>query len=1019
MTPSRLPSPCRPSRARPGSLLAAGIALVLCAGPAMAQAPAPTQAAAVPAREFDIPAQPLDAALTRLADQGELRILFASADAAGVRSRALSGRYTAEEALSRLLAGTPLAWRWQEPGIAVVEKRPADGIVLGTLQVEGRRLQGAGGGAPAAEAIYEAPRALSVVTREDMDRIPVRHAAELIEATPGVASAVNRLDPALSINIRGMQDFGRVNMMIDGMRQNFVRNGHQQRNGQMYIDAELLSGVTIERGPRNDVHGMSAIAGQVNFHTLDFADLIRDDGGYGLRLRGNGGLGGEGNGVDFIGSAAGAAKLGERWRVLAARSRRSIGDYDVGRRGDAGWWGDALLTDLEDYEALTGLQTIRFASQKQDSDLFKARFDVGDGQWLQFTYIGTGLDYANLSEQRASALDLAVGESPWRRSGDARVDTESYALDWRWAPPGSDWIDLRAKIYTVDTRNRNRTEPRYPATLFGFTNAQYEAMGLGEDYIGTYIDGLWDRGQCEGDSIAGSIATACTYGIGLNQRIRTETRGLQLDNTSRFDVGDSALLTANYGLEYFRDEAGSTITRDHEGRTIEHYNQYGQGESLNPEGKRAMASAFANLTLEDDFYTVSAGLRYDRYSLEGDTQVPGTRSVYRTRYDQYLAYMCTRSGDYFVERCGNAREFGEPWVIDNQPNYYTSGNFSPRWVDSTGLYDYRVDRSQGKWLPALAAAIRPTRWLELYANWGRSWRPPAINETLMAGSHPGDNFAYMYSNPNLDPETSRTWEMGANLAFEGVFAQGDALFLKLGYFDTRADDYVITTLNNNTPGTGTNALFGLGKTAFVNNRAPTRFRGIELEGRYDAGPVYAQFSYIRYVGGDNRFCQDLYFAGAGDSKYDRPDENGVYPEPHRMAVEAGYDSWQAWADDQVVCDDTVGVFNSIAGRPLDKGHLVLGTRLFDRRLDTGLRLTYSGSGGFLGNAYGAAYRDVDVWHSYTLLDWYASFRVNANLKLFASVENLRDRNYVDTGADHLAWVAAPGRTTQVGFEWSF
>ncbi|WZB73849.1 hypothetical protein WJ972_21555 [Achromobacter insuavis] len=130
-----------------------------------------------------------------------------------------------------------------------------------------------------------------------------------------------------------MQDFGRVNMMIDGMRQDFVQNGHMQRNGEMYVDSELLSEVEVERGVVHGVHGTGAMAGSVDFRTLDFGDVLREGRDIGLRLRGTSGMGHQGNGVNFFGSAAGAARAGERLEVMAAVSRRSIGDYRIGTRG--------------------------------------------------------------------------------------------------------------------------------------------------------------------------------------------------------------------------------------------------------------------------------------------------------------------------------------------------------------------------------------------------------------------------------------------------------------------------------------------------------------------------------------------------------------------------------------------------------------------------------------------------------------------------------------------------------------
>lgn len=71
------------------------------APPAWGQA-APSTAA----RSFDIPRQPLAAALRRFADQSGMQLAYASADLQGLTSPGVRGSLPATEALSRLLAGT-------------------------------------------------------------------------------------------------------------------------------------------------------------------------------------------------------------------------------------------------------------------------------------------------------------------------------------------------------------------------------------------------------------------------------------------------------------------------------------------------------------------------------------------------------------------------------------------------------------------------------------------------------------------------------------------------------------------------------------------------------------------------------------------------------------------------------------------------------------------------------------------------------------------------------------------------
>lgn len=72
----------------------------------------------------------------------------------------------------------------------------------------------------------------------------------------------------------------------------------------------------------------------------------------------------------------------------------------------------------------------------------------------------------------------------------------------------------------------------------------------------------------------------------------------------------------------------------------------------------------------------------------------------------------------------------------------------------------------------------------------------------MVGSHPTQGFATILPNPLLDAETSQTWEVGVNTIFKDVALDDDNLSLKVGYFDTRADNYMFSSMDVMTPGAG-------------------------------------------------------------------------------------------------------------------------------------------------------------------------------------------------------------------------
>src|SRR5690606_11864310 len=82
--------------------------------------------AAAPQRtmEFDIAAQPLSSALFRFTGQSGIQVLAADTQQLEQRARAVRGRMTPEAALTRLLAGTGLAFRHVDAGTIAVLRAP-------------------------------------------------------------------------------------------------------------------------------------------------------------------------------------------------------------------------------------------------------------------------------------------------------------------------------------------------------------------------------------------------------------------------------------------------------------------------------------------------------------------------------------------------------------------------------------------------------------------------------------------------------------------------------------------------------------------------------------------------------------------------------------------------------------------------------------------------------------------------------------------------------------------------------
>jgi catecholate siderophore receptor len=188
-------------------LTLAGAGLVLASTPAFAQAPQPALFAAAPAPapvpsdttrpiRFHLPAQPLTDALGEFARQAGVRVEADLAAAAGTRSRAVTGSYTAAEALRRLLAGTGLAASFPNDGRVRVSRAEAAGeervYGLAALTVVGERGRGYAGTRTTSATktdtpLRDTPQSVTVVTRDVIEDQAMHGMADVVRYVPGVS----------------------------------------------------------------------------------------------------------------------------------------------------------------------------------------------------------------------------------------------------------------------------------------------------------------------------------------------------------------------------------------------------------------------------------------------------------------------------------------------------------------------------------------------------------------------------------------------------------------------------------------------------------------------------------------------------------------------------------------------------------------------------------------------------------------------------------------------------------------
>lgn len=245
-------------------------------------------------RPFNIPAQPLSSVVGAFGRQSGLQVTLATPSAGNVRTNAVTGSFTVRDALSRLLAGTGVNFRFAGNGRTVVigsGQAAADlsGVggttVLEEITVTGKTgrnsIAGTGyQGTP--DWVYETPASVSVVSREAIRSAGVRNTRDVFNRVSGVyAGEGNGSFPTVSPNVRGLQESGRVVVSIDGARQNaqrgFSTGGasiYSANNGQAYVDVAFIRAVEVEKMTNATSGNAGSLGGKVEFRTVSAVDLI-------------------------------------------------------------------------------------------------------------------------------------------------------------------------------------------------------------------------------------------------------------------------------------------------------------------------------------------------------------------------------------------------------------------------------------------------------------------------------------------------------------------------------------------------------------------------------------------------------------------------------------------------------------------------------------------------------------------------------------------------------------------------
>lgn len=284
-----------------------------------------------------------------------------------------------------------------------------------------------------------------------------------------------------------------------------------------------------------------------------------------------------------------------------------------------------------------------------------------------------------------------------------------------------------------------------------------------------------------------------------------ETIGVSLDNRSKFSLGSAADLTLTYGGEYYRDEQVGLDNTTADGT---------RGGVPDATGKFYGLFAQAELALNNPLgapgvLTIIPGVRWDKF--ENDA-------------------------------------VGEASTDDQATS------------------------------PKVGVSYKPIEELIFFGNWAEAFRAPSFNEIYADNIHfqipnlsvpgpfgpfgpPAFVTNFFVPNPDLVPEESQTWEVGAGLDLAGVFFDGDTLTAKGSYYQSDVTNLIDLEVNipftcfltpdqlfPGAPPCGSGEAFGnFSRNVNVTN---AEIEGVELEAFYDSEYFYTRANFATIDGRD-------------------------------------------------------------------------------------------------------------------------------------------------------------------------
>lgn len=216
-------------------------------------------------RAYNLPAAPLSTTLNQIASQGGLALSLNPALAAGKNSAPVNGQYDAAGALRAALRGTGLQLEQSSAGTYTLVAVPEGTLALPETSVigvenfesawgpvEGYTATRTAAGTKTDTALVEAPRSISVATRQQMDDRSVHSLDDAVRYMPGITASSYGSDTRADwLRVRGFEP----TQFLDGLP---LPKGVYANPKQETWNLDRLA---LLRGPASSVYGQTPPGG--------------------------------------------------------------------------------------------------------------------------------------------------------------------------------------------------------------------------------------------------------------------------------------------------------------------------------------------------------------------------------------------------------------------------------------------------------------------------------------------------------------------------------------------------------------------------------------------------------------------------------------------------------------------------------------------------------------------------------------------------------------------------------------